>query len=737
MIPFAVDNIHFIGYSGHRNQKMKGMTIMLKRITALALCLVLAASMLPAVNAFGREPIAPGSVDQCCHTLRVNPLSPNYVRPDYAGKLIDITPQRVEDHFRYLDEVYVERHPEAALVVNTGDHRDQEVLKKLAETITAGCKTDKEKTNAIDRWLFRNIYYDVDTSAYAYDAFYNRTGNCLSYANLMQFLLRSLGIPAVVGDGWRGDMKESTVDLFNYEGHAWCFVYLEGEWVLYDPLWVNCGTTDRDYIAEWIYLDTIEFVTPAYDGNNLPPEASDKPKVYYTGGRWYNFDNSHPNGYGNFTLLVNNQSYNFTPCQDELSLGLDGGYDGWYILDGVNDKSGMQLGELYRNSWLSYGEYDNGSYLNLTYAHPNGMQIDGAIMEYDGVERYMQCNTSFPVLADEKDFTMQYGCMAFKPGYVGPFVAPCWGSAYDTDYHVVQWESDTPEVCTVDENGILTAVAPGFAQIELTLTDQDMGSSGYYCITKINVCVSDEVRIPDYTDHAPCSHSYVYSHSVPATCVTAGSKVSICSGCGHSRTETLPIDPEAHAWAGTVCTLCGDTRLTPFDDVAEESYYEEPVAWAVAAGITNGVSDSDFGSLSNCSRAQVVTFLWRAAGEPEPKSMDNPFVDVQKGSYYEKPVLWAVENGITNGTDATHFSPGGGCSRASVVTFLWRAAGKPTPKGTNLPFVDVPADSWYTEPVLWALENSITSGTDATHFSSSKICIRAQVVTFLFRTFSE
>ena len=354
---------------------------MFKRIIALALCLMLAATLFPTADAFGREPVA-RNVDQCCHTLRVDVLEPSYVRPDYDGCLYEITPQRVEDHFRYLDEVYVELHPEAALVVNTGDHRDQEALKTLAQTITEGCTTPTEKANAIDRWLYRNLYYDVNTSAYAYDAFYNRTGNCLSYANLMQFLLRSLGIPAVVGDGWRGDMKTSTVDLFNYEGHAWCFVYLEGEWVLYDPLWINCGTTDREYIAEWIYLDTVEFVTPAYDGDNLPPEAWDKPKVYYTDGRWYNFDNSHPNGYGNYTMLVNNQSYNFTPCQDELALGLDGGYDGWYILDGVNDKSGMQLGELYRNNWLSYGEYANGSYLNLTYAHVNGMQIDGAVMGY-------------------------------------------------------------------------------------------------------------------------------------------------------------------------------------------------------------------------------------------------------------------------------------------------------------------------------------------------------------------
>ena len=708
---------------------------MFKRITALALVLVLAASLVPAAGAFGRQPISPESPDRCCQTLRVDVSSPDYVRPDYEGKLIEITPQRVEDHFRYLDEVYVERYPEAALVVNTGDSRDQQVLKNLAETITEGCTTPTEKANAIDRWLFRNIFYDVNTSAYAYDAFYNRTGNCLSYANLMQFLLRSLGIPAVVGDGWRGDMKESTVDLFNYEGHAWCFVYLEGEWVLYDPLWINCGTTDRDYIAEWIYLDTIEFVTPAYDGENLPPEAWDKPKVYYTGGRWYNFDNAHPNGYGNFTLFVNNQGYNFTPCQDEIALGLDGSYDGWYILDGVNDKSGMQLGEIYRNNWLSYGEYANGRYLNLTYAHPNGMQIDGAVMEYDGVQRYMQCNNSFPILALEADYTMQYGCMAFRPGYQGPFVDVCWGDGYNTDFYTATWESDTPAVCTVDENGILTAVAPGFAQIRLTLTDRESGV--YYCITYINVCVSDEARVPDYTDYAPCSHSYVYDRTVPATCAEAGCEVYVCSGCGLSRTEVLPIDPEAHAWDGTECTRCGDTRLTPFDDVQEESYYEAPVAWAVENEITNGISATDFGPAQTCNRAQVVTFLWRAAGCPEPESMENPFTDIQAGSFYEKPVLWAVEKGITNGTSATTFGPGDPCNRAAVVTFLWRAAGKPAPEGSALPFTDVPAGSWFAEPVLWAVEQGITNGTSATTFGGNSTCIRAQVVTFLFRTFGE
>ena len=329
---------------------------------------------------------------------------------------------------------------------------------------------------------------------------------------------------------------------------------------------------------------------------------------------------------------------------------------------------------------------------------------------------------------------MQYGCMAFKPGYVGPFVAPGWGSAYDTDFHIVQWKSDTPEVCTVDENGILTAVAPGFAQIELTLTDQ---GGGYYCITHINVSVSDEVRIPDYTDHAPCSHSYAYSHTVPATCVEAGYEVYTCSVCGDSYTVDLPIDPEAHSWNGTVCTLCGDTRLTPFDDVAEGSFYEEAVAWAVAMGVTNGVSATSFDAAAICNRASVVTFLWRAAGSPDPKSMDNPFTDVQKCSFYEKAVLWAVEEGITNGISDTCFDPAGSCNRASVVTFLWRAAGEPAPAAGDLPFSDVPASAWFAEPVLWAVQEGVTNGVSATSFDAAAICNRASVVTFLWRSFRE
>jgi hypothetical protein len=130
----------------------------------------------------------------------------------------------------------------------------------------------------------------------------------------------------------------------------------------------------------------------------------------------------------------------------------------------------------------------------------------------------------------------------------------------------------------------------------------------------------------------------------------------------------------------------------------------------------------------------VVTFLWRAAGSPEPKSQNNPFTDVASGSFYEKPVLWAVENGITNGTSATTFGPNEPCNRAQVVTFLWRAMGRPTAEAES-PFTDVKTGDFYYEAVLWALENGITNGISATEFGAGNPCNRAQVVTFLYRTF--
>ncbi len=174
------------------------------------------------------------------------------------------------------------------------------------------------------------------------------------------------------------------------------------------------------------------------------------------------------------------------------------------------------------------------------------------------------------------------------------------------------------------------------------------------------------------------------------------------------------------------------TRANEFIDVPSDSYFYEAVMWAVENGVTTGISASRFDPDGICTRAQAVTFLWRAAGSPKPETRTMPFTDVPAGSYYYDAVLWAVENGITKGTSNTTFSPNMTCTRAQIVTFLWRSEKSPA-AGTANPFADVKSTAYYAGAVLWAVKEDITKGTTNTTFSPDADCTRAQIVTFLWR----
>ena len=176
----------------------------------------------------------------------------------------------------------------------------------------------------------------------------------------------------------------------------------------------------------------------------------------------------------------------------------------------------------------------------------------------------------------------------------------------------------------------------------------------------------------------------------------------------------------------------GNPQTGVFVDVATGSYYEDAVDWAVENGITKGTDDTHFSPDGICTRAQAVTFLWRAAGSPEPETRAMPFNDVPVGSYYYDAVLWAVENGITKGTSDTTFSPNMTCTRAQIVAFLWRSEKSPA-AGTANPFADVKSTAYYADAVLWAVKENITKGTTSTTFSPNADCTRAQIVTFLWR----
>lgn len=175
------------------------------------------------------------------------------------------------------------------------------------------------------------------------------------------------------------------------------------------------------------------------------------------------------------------------------------------------------------------------------------------------------------------------------------------------------------------------------------------------------------------------------------------------------------------------------TANNPFVDVAKGDYFYDAVIWAVKQGITKGTDDTHFSPADPCTRGQVVTFLHRAKGSPEPSSTTNPFSDVTPSDYFYKPVLWAVEKSITNGVEPGYFGAADTCTRGQVVTFLWRAEGSPKPTSSYNPFSDVTPSDYFYEAVLWAVEKGITNGTSDTTFGPEDPCNRGQIVTFLYR----
>ena len=176
-----------------------------------------------------------------------------------------------------------------------------------------------------------------------------------------------------------------------------------------------------------------------------------------------------------------------------------------------------------------------------------------------------------------------------------------------------------------------------------------------------------------------------------------------------------------------------NTMLNFFTDVHAEDYYYDAVLWAAQKGITGGMSDTLFAPNAACTRAQIVTFLWRAAGSPEPKALSS-FADVPADAYYARAVAWAVENGITEGTSDTTFAPGTICTRAQGAAFLYRAAGSPAVSGSAA-FTDVPIDAYYADAAAWAEQKGITGGIGNGLFGPHNNCTRAQIVTFLYRLY--
>ena len=214
-----------------------------------------------------------------------------------------------------------------------------------------------------------------------------------------------------------------------------------------------------------------------------------------------------------------------------------------------------------------------------------------------------------------------------------------------------------------------------------------------------------------------------------------GNNLEYCkNGCGTKNPNYVPPynPPHKPSVKPNPTPSKPETPENPFVDVKKDDYYYDAVIWAVGKGIAKGVTDTTFQPNASCTRAEMVTFLYRAAGSPEPTNKVNPFTDVAEDSYYYKAVLWAVEKGIAKGTSETTFSPNDTCTRGQAVAFLYRYANSPAVSGSNS-FADVSETAYYYNATLWAMSEKVTEGTSATTFSPNDLCTRGQIVTFLYR----
>ena len=321
----------------------------------------------------------------------------------------------------------------------------------------------------------------------------------------------------------------------------------------------------------------------------------------------------------------------------------------------------------------------------------------------------------------------------------------------------VTWESSDTAVATV-ENGVVTAVAAGNA----TITAKAGEKTATCAVTVTNPSNSGSssggggsstpryaVTVPDKTENGSLSVTPKNAKKGSDVTITAtpdkgyevddivakdakGNKLTLKDNGDGTYTFTMPASKV------TVTAAFAEKKAEPiapeklFADVSAEEYYYEAVKWASENGVTGGIGENLFGAKLPCTRAQIVTFLWRAAGSPEPKGMSG-FVDVSADAYYAKAVAWAVEEGIVSGTSATTFNPDAVCTRAQSVAFLYRAFGEKVNKAAG--FSDVSADAYYADAVAWAVENGVASGIGGGLFAPDQNCARGQIVAFLYRAY--
>lgn len=378
------------------------------------------------------------------------------------------------------------------------------------------------------------------------------------------------------------------------------------------------------------------------------------------------------------------------------------------------------------NSWNQYyyAGVDCSAYIGWTVY--NVMHTESTTNDLS--DGYVMSAVKMAKTFDDKGWgTWTRDIKSFKPGDIFSMSGHVWTVLGVCDDGSIVFLHSTPSDSKAGQGGggvQLSALNPN--------SDNDKNCEAYKLVTKYMT-----KYYPEWSTRYDAVLRSYDSYATPAS----GSEYSKTWSGNFSWNldGTGLTDPDGYAdmsAAEILADLFGDAETQPnqkgFNDVKSGDYFYDAVNWAVEKGITTGTSATTFSPNASCTRAQIVTFLWRASGSPEPKTASNPFTDVAANAYYCKAVLWAVENGITTGTSATTFSPDAPCTRAQGVTFLWRANGSKAASAAAS-FTDVASDAYYAPAVAWAAEQNVTGGVGNGLFSPDTTCTRAQNVSMLYR----
>ena len=480
-------------------------------------------------------------------------LLPGQVRADHEGYASD-TPATeacyytLEQAYRYLDDFYLQQHPEAALETMFGSVSDNTKLQNLADAISYGYETDREKADAVYDWLDRNLTSNEFGSPFPIDAFFDREGNCATYAYLMQDLLRKMGIPAVYSTGWSLPMNDMTfgevveqndAGFYTYAGHAWCFAYIDGEWVLYDVPYHTKGIHDPEVLSGKYYIASVAHVMPAYDYPNLMPTNK---YVVYDGEKHFAVDHTGAVVDGGGVL----EFYNY--YMENHAIGYtteDAAYNYWYRLCEGDVEPAMEPGEIYAGRhWFYqmhqiYGkdaieEYD----YRYLYGEANGYMGQGTIRYMGEVPYFVGSQEVANISCLNTEFTIINGCLGIPIGYEGPIMVPSAEGQFAEGALTYHWESDNPDVLTCIDGfqNIFIAWEEGFANVYCTaIRNHDSGTAAQ---DYISIYVYDPNRMVSYGDLVDHEHTYERIERV-ATCEIGGAVIYTCSqpDCADSYIE--------------------------------------------------------------------------------------------------------------------------------------------------------------------------------------------------------